>query len=112
MIVLLQPVTWPLPGPRNRQPGPVDAGPHRDVTDRGAATPGQQMRRTLGRCQLGPARPAAQMVLDHGLHCDRLILGQRVDQQLLPPPEPPNRRPPPHPSPERQETKPRGLTWC
>jgi hypothetical protein len=65
------------------------------MADRAAATLGQQMRRTLGRVQLGPGRPAAEMVLDDCLNCHRLLLGQRGDQQLLRPPEPPHHRPPP-----------------
>jgi hypothetical protein len=49
----------------------------------------------VGRVQLGPGRPAAEMVLDDWLNCHRLLLGQRGDQQLLRPPEPPHHRPPP-----------------
>jgi hypothetical protein len=58
------------------------------MADRAAATLGQEMRQTLGRVQLGPARPAAEVVLDDRLNCHRLLLGQRIDEQLLPPPKP------------------------
>ena len=61
------------------------------------------MRRTLSRCQLRPVGPAAQMVLDHGLHDDRCVLGQRVDQQLLPPPEPASPRNLPTPAGGRND---------
>ena len=52
--------------------------------------------------QLRPARLAAQMVLDHVSTVAFFLLGQRVDQQLLPPPEPPDHQPPSHTS-ERQD---------
>jgi integrase len=40
---------------------------------------------------------AGGMVLDYRLNCNRLLPGQRGDQQLLPPPEPVAHRSPPTP---------------
>ena len=67
MIVLVQPVIWPVPGPRNRQPGPADPGPHRDVTDPGTAPPGQQLGNfyVIGPQDDTPQSEDATFVHDH-----------------------------------------------
>jgi hypothetical protein len=79
---------------------------HSDSPDGGAAATGEEMRRPLGCVQFGPVGLSVKVVLDYGLNRNGLVLGQRVDEQLLPSTESPRHRPPPNTKPGTAGTAP------